>query len=56
MISGFFPSACRFFPSCSNYAIGALQKYSVFKGCWLAVKRISTCHPFYNKAGHDPLP
>ena len=56
MISGFFPNACRFVPSCSNYTVWALKKHGVIRGCWLAVKRISKCHPFYNTAGYDPVP
>ena len=56
MISGFFPNACRFIPSCSNYAVGALQKHGVFRGCWISIKRISKCLPLYNKAGYDPVP
>ena len=56
MISKFLPRACKFIPSCSNYTIGALQKHGVFGGCWLAVKRLLKCHPFYNKAGYDPVP
>ena len=56
MISGFFPNACRFTPSCSNYAIQALQKHGVFMGCWLTCLRISKCHPLYKGANYDPIP
>ena len=56
MISVFLPSACRFSPCCSNYAIEALQKHGVLIGFWLSVKRISKCHPLYNNAGYDPVP
>ena len=56
MISKFLPSACRFTPSCSNYAIGALQKHGVLMGCGLAIMRLTKCHPFYNKTGYDPVP
>ena len=56
MISGFFPNSCRFFPSCSNYSIEALQKYGVFVGCWIAFKRLLKCHPLYNNTGYDPIP
>jgi putative membrane protein insertion efficiency factor len=53
---GFFKRpVCRFYPSCSNYSIEALQKYGVIKGGWLAVKRISRCHPFH-PGGYDPVP
>jgi putative membrane protein insertion efficiency factor len=46
---------CRFTPTCSNYAVEALKKYGVFKGTWLAVKRISKCHP-WGGSGYDPVP
>jgi uncharacterized protein len=46
---------CRFTPTCSNYALEALKKHGVFKGTWLAVKRISRCHPFGGH-GYDPVP
>jgi putative membrane protein insertion efficiency factor len=46
---------CRFTPSCSQYAIEALKKYGIFKGSWLAVKRISKCHP-WGGHGYDPVP
>ena len=46
---------CRFYPSCSAYAVESLQKYGMLKGTWLAVKRILKCHPFH-KGGSDPVP
>ena len=54
-LSQIIPSSCRFYPSCSSYAIGALHKYGVLKGGWLAVKRLSRCHPFCD-GGYDPVP
>ena len=45
---------CRFYPTCSEYALEALTKYGAFKGMYLAVKRVLKCHPF-NKGGYDPL-
>ena len=45
---------CKFIPSCSNYAIDALNKYGALKGSWLAFKRILRCNPF-NKGGYDPV-
>jgi len=45
---------CRFYPTCSQYAIDALTKYGVFKGSWLAIKRLSKCHPFH-PGGYDPV-
>ena len=54
-ISPFFPAACRFQPTCSSYMIEALQKYGVFKGLFLGIKRILKCHP-WGKTGYDPVP
>jgi uncharacterized protein len=46
---------CRFTPSCSQYAVEALGKYGVIKGMWMAIKRISRCHPWGGQ-GYDPVP
>jgi len=54
-ISPLFPPVCRFNPSCSVYAMEALEKYGAVKGCWLAARRILRCHPF-NPGGYDPVP
>ncbi|HLY71436.1 MAG TPA: membrane protein insertion efficiency factor YidD [Puia sp.] len=54
-LSPLLGSKCRFTPSCSQYAIEALRKYGIFKGSWLAVKRISKCHP-WGGHGYDPVP
>jgi len=54
VISPLKPRACRFYPSCSDYAILALEKYGVLKGSFLAIKRILRCHPF-NPGGYDPV-
>ncbi|MDF7676854.1 membrane protein insertion efficiency factor YidD [Neisseriaceae bacterium ESL0693] len=54
-ISPLLPPRCRFTPTCSQYAVQALQKYGAFKGSWLAFKRICRCHP-WGGCGHDPLP
>lgn len=54
-ISPLKPPCCRFIPTCSEYALEAIQKYGPVKGSWLAVKRISKCHPFH-KGGYDPVP
>jgi len=53
-ISKFTPSVCRFSPTCSEYTKQALQKYGIFKGLWLGIKRICKCHPFH-EGGYDPL-
>jgi hypothetical protein len=55
LISPFFPSSCRFNPTCSHYAINAIKLKGPFVGFWLALKRISKCHP-WGGTGYDPLP
>jgi len=55
VISPLLGSQCRFTPTCSQYAAEALKKYGVFKGSWLAVKRISRCRPG-GGSGFDPVP
>ena len=54
-ISPLFPPCCRFYPTCSNYALQAIEKYGPFKGIYLSIKRILRCHPF-SKGGYDPVP
>ena len=53
-ISPLFPATCRFYPTCSEYFIQAVQKYGALKGTWLGLKRISKCHPWH-EGGYDPL-
>ena len=55
-ISPAFPSRCRFRPTCSVYAMEAIQKYGAGKGGWLALRRFLRCHPFYKGDIFDPVP
>jgi putative membrane protein insertion efficiency factor len=54
-ISPLKPPSCRFYPTCSEYALEALEEHGAFKGSWLAAKRIAKCHPFH-PGGIDPVP
>ena len=53
-ISPLLPPSCRFYPTCSHYALQALKRYGALKGGWLTIKRLSKCHP-YHPGGFDPL-
>ncbi|WP_010630844.1 membrane protein insertion efficiency factor YidD [Sporolactobacillus vineae] len=54
-ISPFTPPSCRFYPTCSQYAAEALERFGVLYGSWLAVKRLLKCQPFHS-GGFDPVP
>lgn len=54
-ISPAFPPSCRFYPTCSAYALEAVEKYGPLKGSWMGLKRILRCHP-WNPGGFDPVP
>ena len=53
-ISPLKPPSCRYIPTCSEYALTAVEKYGARRGGWMAIKRILRCHPFH-KGGYDPV-
>ena len=57
-ISPLSPPRCRFLPTCSAYALEALEKHGAIKGLWLSIKRLSKCHPFRRQdfVEYDPVP
>ena len=55
LISPWLGNRCRFHPSCSEYALEALQRHGLWKGTWLALRRIGSCHPWH-AGGFDPVP
>jgi putative membrane protein insertion efficiency factor len=54
-ISPLFPPSCRYYPTCSNYSVQAIQKHGAIKGSIMGISRILRCHPFV-KGGYDPVP
>ena len=52
------PPCCRFIPTCSEYALEAVEKYGAVKGSWLALRRLARCHPFHRQESveYDPVP
>ena len=55
-VSPLFPPRCRYIPTCSEYAVQALEKYGAANGSWLALKRFLRCHPFHKGDLYDPVP
>ena len=54
-ISPYFPACCSYRPTCSEYAVTAINRFGVIKGGWMAIKRIHRCSPFF-EGGYDPVP
>jgi putative membrane protein insertion efficiency factor len=55
LISPFIGNQCRFTHTCSHYAREAVERYGAIKGSWMAMRRVSRCHPWH-RGGHDPVP
>jgi uncharacterized protein len=55
LISSWMPPRCRFYPTCSQYMLQAVERFGPFRGTYMGLRRLARCHPF-NDGGYDPLP
>jgi len=55
VLSPWLGQQCRFHPTCSQYALDALEQHGPYRGCWLTIKRLASCHPWH-EGGIDPVP